>query len=87
MAASLGWPGPWPHTGNPGVYLIFGSGMQLLYVGKATRLDTYFRPAGDDGDACRIHRADEWWRARPEFVATIACDVDKGFEAPALGST
>lgn len=29
------WPNGWPGGSDPGVYLIYGGEMQLLYVGKA----------------------------------------------------
>ena len=77
------WPDTWPHNERPGVYLIFGSDMQLLYVGKATqigsRLGAYFQYEKDTR-GCRI--AHTTWRTRPMFVVTVA--LEKPFEASAL---
>jgi hypothetical protein len=78
------WPDNWPLAERPGVYLIFGTNMQLLYVGKSAtlgrRLTSYFRWSAGRGSPCRIvHTA---WKTRPMFVVTIA--VTQSFEAAAL---
>lgn len=46
------WPRRWPYSDKPGVYLILGPHMRLLYVGKASmsntigsRLGSYFEYA------------------------------------------
>jgi len=86
--ATLAWPATWPCAGDPGVYLIFGPQMNLLYVGKASlshtlggRLSAYFQYAPDGSRGCAVLGT---WSARPTFVMTIAVDSDKAFEAPAL---
>jgi len=77
------WPDTWPHNESPGVYLIFGADMKLLYVGKATRigsrLGAYFQYEKDTR-GCRIAHAT--WKTRPMFVVTVA--LEKAFEANAL---
>lgn len=78
------WPDNWPLADRPGVYLVIGEKMQLLYVGKSVslgyRLSSYFRWSAGRGSFCRIvHTA---WKTRPMFVATIA--VAEAFEAAAL---
>jgi hypothetical protein len=81
----LHWPDKWPNADNAGVYLIFGEQLELLYVGKASNIDTrvssYFRYTSDGTRRCEIKDS---WKARPAFVATIAVDDDKTFEAAAL---
>ncbi len=77
-------PDPWPLGDHAGVYLIFGSAMQLLYVGKSAclwrRLSHYFQYSAGRGSACRIVHAG--WKTRPMFVATVA--VAESFESAAL---
>jgi hypothetical protein len=78
------WPDPWPLASSPGVYLIFGAKMQLLYVGKSgllgRRLGDYFKWSAGLASACRVVHTG--WKTRPMFIATIA--VAESFEAPAL---
>jgi hypothetical protein len=85
VGARLKWPNPWPNADSPGVYLIFGTGTELLYVGRAwnlnSRVSSYFRYASDGSGRCELR--DEW-QHRPAFVATIAVDDDKFFEAAGL---
>ena len=78
------WPDIWPLAERPGVYLVFGATMQLLYVDKSgtlgRRLSNYFRWSEGKGSSCRVvHTV---WKTRPMFVATIA--VAEPFEAAAL---
>lgn len=81
---TLNWPDNWPFAHQPGVYLVFGIGMQLLYVGKSRflgqRLSNYFRWSAGPESPCRIVHTG--WKTRPMFVATIA--VAESFEAAAL---
>src|SRR5467141_456067 len=78
------WPANWPLADRPGVYLIFGAKMQLLYVGKSAtlgyRLSSYFRWSAGKGSPCRIVHTT--WKTRPTFIATVA--VTEPFEAAAL---
>jgi hypothetical protein len=84
-AAKLKWPEPWPNGDSPGVYLVFGPALELLYVGKAwnlnSRVSSYFRYASDGSRRCELRHA---WRHRPALIATIAVDADKFFEAAGL---
>jgi hypothetical protein len=84
-AATLKWPDPWPNGDKPGVYLVFGSGLELLYVGKAwnlnSRVSSYFRYASDGSRRCELRHPRTH---RPALVATIAVDEDKFFEAAGL---
>jgi hypothetical protein len=84
----LRWPAIWPNAGAPGVYLVFGPDMNLLYVGKASltrnmggRLSSYFQYAKDGGRGCAVMGT---WSARPTFIITVGVDSDKAFEACAL---
>ncbi len=81
---TVSWPRPWPLGDRAGVYLIFGSAVQLLYVGKSAclwrRLSNYFQYSAGKGSACRIVHSG--WKTRPIFVATVA--VTESFEAAAL---
>jgi hypothetical protein len=81
---SANWPDDWPLAARPGVYLIFGDKMQLLYVGKTgwlgSRLSDYFKYSAGPGSACRVVHGG--WRNRPMFIATIA--VAESFESAAL---
>ena len=67
------WPDAWPLGDRPGVYLIFGPEMQLLYVGQtrwlAARLNTHFRPQSGPGRACRV--VNPYWRSRPTFCCQL----------------
>jgi hypothetical protein len=78
------WPDNWPLADRPGVYLVFGARMQLLYVGKSrtlgSRLSNYFRWSSGRGSPCHIVHPS--WRTRAIYVATIA--VAESFEAAAL---
>jgi hypothetical protein len=88
ITAELVWPQPYPHADRNGVYLIFGEGGHLLYVGKASmrhslghRLGHYFcydKPAR----ACRIIH--DGWSRPPRYIVTIAVPKEMGFEAAAL---
>jgi hypothetical protein len=77
------WPDTWPYNESPGVYLIFGADMRLLYVGKASRigsrLGAYFQYEKSTR-GCRIAHAT--WKTRPMFVVTVA--LEKAFEASGL---
>jgi len=68
-----------PLGDRPGVYLIFGPEMQLLYVGQtrwlAARLNTHFRPQSGPGSACRV--VNPCWRSRPTFVASFGLLSDE----------
>jgi len=81
---TLNWPDNWPFAGKPGVYLVFGANMQLLYVGKSAwlgrRLSNYFQWSAGRASPCRIVHSG--WKTRPMFIATIA--VTESFEAAAL---
>ena len=83
--AKLKWPGPWPNGDNPGVYLMFDVRLKLLYVGKAwslnSRVSSYFRYTNDGKRRCEMRHH---WKHTPAFVATIAVDADKFFEAAGL---
>jgi len=78
------WPDSWEHAGRPGVYLIFGSHGELLYVGKdaelGRRLGTYFQYAPDR--TCRVVDESSWQSHTPKFVFTVA--LERAFEAPSL---
>ena len=78
------WPDPWPNGESPGVYLILGERMKLLYVGKAAclakRLNEYFRYTKDDNRGCHI--VHDTWVERPSFLATVA--LKRTFEASSL---
>jgi hypothetical protein len=79
---------PWPHGDRAGVYFVFGTGVRLLYIGKASmgakignRLSHWFqyeRP----GRSCRVVHAG--WREQPRFVAALPVSDDMTWEAPAL---
>lgn len=82
----LRWPEPWPNCGAPGVYLVFGSNLELLYVGKASlsrgiaaRLNDHFGYAKDGSRRCEPKGN---WSKRPMYVAAVS--VPHSFEAPAL---
>lgn len=80
------WPDPWPNADGPGVYLVFARNMELVYVGKSTsslnvRVSSYFRYSRDGTRRCEL----KWeWRHTPCYIAIIAVDKDKFFEASAL---
>src|SRR5882724_11129054 len=77
---------PWPGHEYPGVYLIFGAEMQLLYIGRAgdlgRRLHDYFRYVAGPQSGCRVFHTT--WKSPPKFVATIALDRENAFEAGAI---
>ena len=82
----FGWPGTWPNSGEPGVYLVFDTAMNLLYVGKASmsngigaRLNGHFGYATDGTRGCAPRGT---WSAPPAYV--VAIGVPHSFEAPAL---
>lgn len=81
---TVSWPAPWPLGDRAGVYLIFGSELQLLYVGKSAflgpRLSNYFQYSAGRGTSCRI--VHPGWKTRPMFVATVA--VAEPFESATL---
>lgn len=82
--ARASWPDNWPYAERPGIYLVFGTKMQLLYVGQSGtlryRLNSYFRWSAGRGSPCRIvHTV---WKTRPTFIATMA--VADAFEAATL---
>jgi hypothetical protein len=83
--AKCGWPEPWPNRDSPGVYLMLGADGVPLYVGKTWSLDarisSYFRYAIDGSRRCELRHP---WKQIPMFVATIAVDDDKFFEAAGL---
>ena len=82
------WPNDYPFVNSAGVYFIFDSDLQILYIGKASmsswlgaRLSTYFRK-GPNGE-CILKHAD-YWKGAPQFVAVIPMVQDFKWEAPAL---
>lgn len=86
------WPDPWPNNEKKGIYLIFGKGYELLYVGKASanssvgaRLSSYFQYNVSD-KSCSIVERSDWraWSSPPKYVLTIAVPNELSFEAPAL---
>lgn len=84
---ALTWPDVWPHASRQGVYVIFGPGIKLLYIGKASmtntiggRLYRWFKYSPSGG--CRV--ADPGWSMTPMYVATIPAPENMPFEAPAL---
>jgi excinuclease UvrABC nuclease subunit len=84
MPTHAKWPDNWPFADRPGVYLMFGGKLQLLFVGKTWtlghRLTAYFCWSAGRGSPCRIIHTG--WKTRPMFIATIA--VTEWFEAAAL---
>ncbi|HVM48392.1 MAG TPA: hypothetical protein VMU04_10210 [Candidatus Acidoferrum sp.] len=81
------WPEGWPCGADPGVYFIFGTGVRLLYVGKASmganigsRLSTWFKET--PGRGCRVVHSG--WSEQPRFVAALRVPAGMAFEAPAL---
>jgi excinuclease UvrABC nuclease subunit len=84
---SLKFENPWPLCMSQGVYFIFGSGVRLLYVGKASmgscigaRLSSHFLGTGPKG--CRV--VNPYWSEEPRFVASLAVPEGMAYEAPAL---
>lgn len=80
------WPALWPDVDSAGVYLLFDTNFNLLYVGKTSLRQTFgsrfydwFRRDKHTG-GCRV--IGEWSRKTPAYVATIA--VQLPFEAPSL---
>lgn len=76
-----------PHSGEPGVYLIFGEDDRLLYVGKAERDLGYevwskFLPAKTGPEVQWIY--DEWQNTPPHRIATIPIQKEIMYLAPAL---
>lgn len=83
------WPEPYPFTDRAGIYLIFASSEDLLYIGKASmnnsigaRLGEYF---GSDNDlkTCKVKNS-SGWTLEPHSFITVAVPIDCSFEAPAL---
>jgi hypothetical protein len=78
------WPSTWPNNGRAGVYLIFGTEMQLSYVGKTVdfgwRLSQHFK--WSEGRGKGICQPQGTWKIRPMFVATLP--VSERFEAAGL---
>jgi hypothetical protein len=74
----------WPGHDHPGVYFIFGEGLQLLYIGRAAllgrRLHEYFKYVSGAGSGCRVVHTT--WKSQPRFVSTIA--LENAFEAGAV---
>jgi hypothetical protein len=88
--ANFSWPEAWPDAEEPGVYMVFDSRLNLLYVGKARkigwRLSEYFRygktrQGGLILGQCGVSKRYTWSR-RPEYIATVR--VDQAFEASSL---
>lgn len=81
---SLCWPAPWPNADRPGIYLMFDSESQLLYIGKAAalghRVGTYFRYASDGSKSCAVFHTS--WSKQPYFIVTVA--LTEKFEPPSL---
>jgi excinuclease UvrABC nuclease subunit len=71
------WPDKFPNAGRAGVYLIFDSGMSLLYVGMTTRdlnrrLGDYFGYIAGRGSGCLVKgNMLPPWKVRPYYVRTI----------------
>jgi hypothetical protein len=75
VRAEFEWPVDWPQGSGPGVYLVFGFELDLLYVGKTDwlgkRLSDHFKNAipYDRNSGCREA---ETWGVPPAFLCTIA---------------
>jgi hypothetical protein len=83
------WPNRWPYSDKPGVYLIFGLHMRLLYVGKTSmnntigsRLGDYFQYTKDGTKRCQ--KKHSGWVEEPMYVAIIPVDDEAAFEAAAI---
>lgn len=79
--------GYWPNAENQGVYAIFCSDSELLYVGKASlsssigsRLASYFVKNQNGTGAAT--KSGHYWTRIPRYVLTAA--VAKSWEAPSL---
>jgi len=82
------WPDEWPSGWKKGVYLIFGAGGSLLYIGKASmnnaigsRLGEYFQYSDDERKSCKVvdPRIKE-----PRYLLTVAVPDEMPFESSAL---
>lgn len=84
------WPDDdWPDGDKPGVYVILGKDLTVLYVGATstwqkikTRLAAYFR-YDKKTKGCVIPKHHNW-RTQPRYVATIGFPPEVGYEAMAL---
>jgi hypothetical protein len=83
VAVEYSWPAWWPNGSQPGVYLIFGANMELLYVGKSGqlgyRLNHWFWWEAGPGSGCKVMHN---WRTKPYYLATVA--LGREFEALGL---
>jgi hypothetical protein len=84
---SSDWDEEWPSSKDAGVYLIFDSGLLLLYIGKASMNDcigvrlSEHLPCDKITKKCNV---DGWSHEKPMYVATVAVPTDIKFEAAAL---
>ncbi len=90
------WPDQYPNSEKRGVYIVFGEGYKLLYVGKASakgcmheRLGKYFQYNNRKDKFFRIVAPGKRsglrsWTSPPKYVVTIAVPDMMSFEAPAL---
>jgi hypothetical protein len=83
VAIEYWWPAWWPNGNQPGVYLIFSTNMELLYVGMSghlgSRLNCWFWWEAGPGSGCKVMHN---WKNRPHYVATVA--LGRAFEALGL---
>jgi len=84
LGAHTTWKDPWPFATRPGVYIMYSSSLDLIYIGKASmkrcigqRLYEYF----GDGPECIIKK-EKLGSARVVVIAAVPKDMP--FEAPAL---
>ncbi len=82
------WPDSWPGGESAGVYAILDTGLNLVYIGKASmnssigiRLSSYF--VFDKERKCKIKHPQSW-RGSPRYVATVRMLDELRFEAAAL---
>ena len=82
------WPEASPSGSRPGVYFIFGSGLRLLYVGKASmksnigaRLSSHFKYDGSPARGCLVVGN---WSEQPRCIATVPLPDEMAYQAPAL---
>lgn len=84
LGAHTTWKDSWPFATRPGVYIIYSSSLDLIYIGKTSmnrcigkRLYEYF----GDGPECIIKK-EKLCKARVVVIAAVPKDMP--FEAPAL---
>lgn len=79
--APLNWAHDWPNGDSAGVYLVYSSSFELIYIGMSQclgdRLDGYFGHA----KKCVLK---QHWGTPPRYVITIGFPAKTTFEVPAL---